>query len=101
MNHHMFSSIGAWYYWGLAGMRILSPGFKAVLIKPWIPENLPRFAAWHNTPVGRLSFGWDQDSVMLEVPQNMKAFVQMGGKKQVVAPGKHVFQRKEFLVSDS
>ena len=38
--HDMMGHIIAWYYNGLAGIKPLEPGFKKVLIKPYLPESM-------------------------------------------------------------
>jgi alpha-L-rhamnosidase len=39
-DHHYFSSIGTWFYQGLAGIRPAAPGYRSVSIIPHIPSNL-------------------------------------------------------------
>ena len=38
--HDMMGHIVEWYYNGLAGIKPLEPGFKKVLIKPYLPESM-------------------------------------------------------------
>lgn len=38
--HDMMGHIIEWYYNGLAGIKPLEPGFKKVLIKPYLPESM-------------------------------------------------------------
>lgn len=38
--HDMMGHIIEWYYNGLAGIKPLDPGFKKVLIKPYLPESM-------------------------------------------------------------
>ena len=38
--HVMMGHIIEWYYNGLAGIKPLEPGFKKVLIKPYLPESM-------------------------------------------------------------
>lgn len=38
--HDMMGHIVEWYYNGIAGIQPLEPGFKKVLIKPYLPESM-------------------------------------------------------------
>ena len=40
-NHPMYGSISAWFYKYLAGISAEAPGFAAVKIQPYLPEELP------------------------------------------------------------
>ncbi len=91
MNHHMFSSIGAWYYEALAGIRALAPGFAEVRIAPYIPQNLPAFSAWHLTPHGRLSVDWQNDELTVEIPDGMAATLCLNGEEHALSAGTHRF----------
>lgn len=80
-NHHMFSEIGAWYFKALAGFNIdeEAPGFRHVRLTPHIPEDISRFNAWHDTPLGRLALSWDEDWLRVTLPQGMTASLAYGG----------------------
>ena len=96
MNHHMFSSIGAWYYQALAGMRALEPGFAKVLLAPYIPQDLPQFSAWHQTPRGKLLLEWDEARVTVEIPAGVAATVRAQKAQWDVGAGRHSFSRRDF-----
>ena len=38
-DHHYFSSIGTWFYQGLAGIKPAAPGYRAVQVIPHVPSN--------------------------------------------------------------
>ena len=94
MNHHLFSSVGAWYYKALAGIQIEEPGFKKVLITPYIPEDLPSFRAWHETPLGRLAVAWDEKALKIEVPGGMKAELELNRERRILHAGRNTVERK-------
>lgn len=54
-NHMMFGEIGGWLYKGLGGIYPDSkfPGFKHIILKPYIPKELKQFEATHNSPYGK------------------------------------------------
>lgn len=61
-NHMMFGEIGGWLYKGLGGIYPDSkfPGFKHIILKPYIPKELKQFEATHNSPYGKIYSGWSQ-----------------------------------------
>jgi alpha-L-rhamnosidase len=81
-DHHYFSSIGTWFYQGLAGITPAAPGYRSVLIIPHVPGNsgassvpgsvadeltgtkspLDRVSASIRTPRGLVSSGWRHTS---------------------------------------
>ena len=74
-NHHMFSEIGAWFYKALAGIRIAEAGFGKVDILPHIPEEIRTFSAWHETPFGKITVGWNEKELTVTVPEGVKAHI--------------------------
>ncbi len=73
MNHHMYSSIGANFYADLAGIEVLVAGYENVVISPYIPEDLPDFKAWRETPYGKLCVGWKDGTLTISVPHGCQA----------------------------
>ena len=52
-NHHMFGSIGQWFYEGLAGMKPIKPGYAEIEFKPLIAEDAklnPASASYDSRP---------------------------------------------------
>lgn len=75
-NHHMYSSIGAWFYTGIAGIRIQAAGYKKVCIHPHVPKGMSFFRAWRETPLGRLEVLWQDDLLTITAPENMIVKIQ-------------------------
>lgn len=77
-NHHMFSEIGAWFYKALSGITIddQHPGFEHLYLSPHIPNEINRFTAWHVTPKGRLEISWNNDSLLILLPEGCSATVK-------------------------
>lgn len=71
LNHHMFSPIGAWFYKGIAGIRIEEAGYKKVRVAPHVPKDMHSFKAWHNTPLGRLEVLWKDGKLTVTAPAAM------------------------------
>lgn len=74
-NHHMFGTISEWFYKHILGIKILSPGFEQIEIRPCF-DGLSFAEGWHKTPHGTIKIRWDKNEseVMytVEVPVNIK-----------------------------
>lgn len=57
-NHPMYGSISAWFYKYLAGISAEAPGFAAVKIQPYLPEELPFVRCSLETCAGRIGSSW-------------------------------------------
>ena len=71
LNHHMFSPISAWFYKGIAGIRIEEAGYKKVRIAPHVADGMRYFKAWHETPLGRLEVLWQDGRLTVTAPAAM------------------------------
>jgi alpha-L-rhamnosidase len=65
------AAIDEWFYWGLAGIRPdeSAPGYEKIIIKPYLPEDLPWAKASVKTVRGEVQSSWSQaeSAVTLEV----------------------------------
>lgn len=52
--HDMMGHIIEWYYNGIAGIRILEPGFKKIRIDPYMPESVNEFTCTYESPYGQI-----------------------------------------------
>lgn len=79
-NHHMFSSIGDWFYKGIAGIHLdeQSPGFRHVFLRPHIPAGCGAFSARHQTPFGELKVEWNGRALIVTLPEETSATVDCG-----------------------
>ena len=82
-NHIMFGDISTWFYKYLAGIRPDpdQPGFKHVLIRPYLAEGLEWVQAEHIGPYGPIRSAWQHQgsSFHLEVslPANTTGWVYL------------------------
>lgn len=78
-NHMMFGEIGGWFYKGLGGIYPDAeyPGFKHIILKPYIPKDLKQFAATYYSSYGKIYSGWKQTDGKIKytviVPPNTTA----------------------------
>ena len=62
-NHHMFGSIGGWFYKHVAGIKALDPGFSRIQIRPNLLRH-QNFTARISTPRGYVSLNYRKQEVM-------------------------------------
>jgi alpha-L-rhamnosidase len=106
-NHIMFGSIDAWFYRVLAGINhdLFSPGFRRVIIKPYIQEDLNYVSASVKTIRGLVSSSWrkEQNTLVVEVilPVNSEGEVNLpllGLKDPVIKEsGREIFKNSSYL----
>lgn len=53
-NHIMFGDLSAWAFEYLAGIKVTSPGFEKVEIKPYLPKGVESFSATYASPKGEI-----------------------------------------------
>jgi alpha-L-rhamnosidase len=82
-NHVFTGSIDAWFYKGLAGIRLdeNNPAFKNIIIKPYIPKDLSHAKAKVETIAGTVASGWIKQKQHLildiSIPFNSTATVYL------------------------
>ncbi len=52
--HDMMGHIIEWYYNGIAGIKPLAPGFKEILIKPYLPDSMNYMCCNYNSVSGKI-----------------------------------------------
>lgn len=52
--HDMMGHIVEWYYNGIAGIRLLKPGFEKICICPYLPESINEFACSYESVRGTI-----------------------------------------------
>ena len=84
LNHApLGAAIDEWFYWGLAGIRpdAAEPGFRKIIFKPYLPEDLDSASASIETSYGTVSSSWKQKDgsaeLTLKVPANCYAEVHI------------------------
>lgn len=106
-NHIMFGSVDAWFYKVLAGINVDSagPGFRRIIIKPYIVGDLKYVSASVKTIRGMVSSSWarDENSLVLNVtlPVNTQAKVslpRMGlGSVIIKESGKIIWKDSSYI----
>ena len=67
--HDMMGHLAEWYYNGIAGIRVLEPGFKKVLIKPYLPDSMNEMLCSYRSVNGeiRISMKRQDQQILLNV----------------------------------
>jgi hypothetical protein len=56
----MLGHIAAWYFYGMAGIRPLAPGFSRVLIRPWLPKECSHLTCTYHSIAGSITVMMDR-----------------------------------------
>lgn len=93
LNHHMYSSIGDWFYKGIAGIHPDEdqPGFRRVCLCPHIPEGVNFFRAEHKTPLGLLSVEWKDSKLTVSLPEGAATTLTWKNAQLSLTAGVHTF----------
>ena len=94
--HNCYNGIGSWFYQALAGINPdeSAPGYRNVIIRPQVIDDITWVKASKDTPYGRLEVRWETsgNDFMLEVkiPVGSTATVFMpDGSEHTLCSGKH------------
>ncbi len=94
-SHTAFSSIGAWFVYGLAGIKP-DRGYKTFTIKPFFAEELSHVDVKLNTEYGDICVKWKREdnhiSLDVKVPFNTVAKLILGEKQAELNCGEHHFE---------
>lgn len=87
-NHIMFGAIGGWFYSGLGGILTdpKSPGFKHIILKPNLVEDLDHFEAKFQSPQGEIISRWETNAngtlkYEVQIPNNSTATLYLDADK--------------------
>jgi alpha-L-rhamnosidase len=92
LDHHMFGSIGQWFYEDLAGVEPLRPGYEEIEFRPTVPSrglNAVDFAL--RTVRGRVATSWrrsgDRFTLTATVPAGARGVVRLPSGDATAPPG--------------
>ncbi|KAF1299070.1 alpha-L-rhamnosidase [Enterococcus sp. JM4C] len=57
-NHYAFGSVGKFYYQYILGIQPLEPGYRKILIKPFIDPRIGEVAGQFNSRAGEIKSAW-------------------------------------------
>ncbi|MBI5916381.1 MAG: glycoside hydrolase family 78 protein [Bacteroidetes bacterium] len=82
-NHYAYGAIGDWMYRTIAGINTdeNAPGYKRMVIKPYLGEGLTEASAEYLTPYGKVKSHWQTTGghtrMEVEIPPNTSAVVHL------------------------
>jgi alpha-L-rhamnosidase len=80
-NHYAYGAVGNWLYTSVAGINIDEklPGYKHIVIKPFLTRDLQYAKAWHHSVYGEVLSHWENRdqkvTLHIKVPANTSAKV--------------------------
>ena len=84
-NHCSLGCVGEWLFKSIAGIKAIEPGFKKVMIQPFIPNGLTFINALLKTIYGSIIVEWriNGNNLLLNVtvPFNTEAIIVLPSKK--------------------
>jgi len=96
-SHTAFTSIGAWYLYGLSGIKPHG-GYKTFTVKPFITEELSFVDTKLTTEYGDICVKWEKSEgsfkLNVNVPFNTSATLILKDKKIILDSGRHIFDLK-------
>ena len=96
-SHTAFTSIGAWYVYGLAGIQP-DRGYQTFTVKPFLAESLSYVDASQDTEYGKICVRWKRTgkriSLDISVPFNTTATLVIGEEIRKLSCGEHHFSLK-------
>lgn len=99
-SHTAFSSIGAWYMYGLAGIKP-EGGYKTFTVKPFFAKELSHVNAKLITEYGEICVKWQKEdrqiNLDVKVPFNTTAKLILGEKQTELTCGEHRFELTESI----
>jgi len=96
-NHYAYGAVGNWLYQYVAGIRLLSPGYRRILIKPVIGGGLTWAKASYKCAYGEILSSWKVKNgilkMMVTIPEGTTAAIVVPGKKEIaVGPGHYIYR---------
>jgi len=102
-NHYAYGAIGDWMYTVSAGLDAKSPGYKKLLIKPYISDKITYAKASFESLYGTAASGWERKDgkiiVKVVIPVNTTALILLPEEDpaKISESGLAVVGNKKFL----
>lgn len=92
-NHHMFSTVDAFAFSSLTGLRADSAraGFESFTLRPYFPSGINAFKAYFELGCGKVTVERDGSKFKVGVPRGVTASIELGGEIKSLAAGENVF----------
>ena len=90
-SHYTYGSVGQWMFENIGGIKSVKPGYKEIIIRPYITNQLTWAKTSYDSIRGRISVDWKRSgqkvTLKVSVPTNVKATIFVPGKEEPVKVG--------------
>ena len=87
--HDMMGHIMEWFYNGIAGIRPIEPGFKKVLVEPYLPKNLDSFECKYESVNGSIFVNMKRVGDKVELKVSADEAIELEVSKKELEQGTH------------
>lgn len=98
-NHPMYGAVSLWFYKYLAGVRPMEPGWKTLLVAPYIPEHLSYVQTQIETVRGMVSVKWCKRfgklTLQVGIPFGSRGVISFAGRETMVGSGYYTFEQEQ------
>lgn len=87
-NHYAYGSIFDWMFENCAGIKVVKPGYKQIIIEPKVDKRLGFVNCYYDSKFGRIVSNWmikdNNISFEIIVPKGIKAKIILPNKKRIM-----------------
>lgn len=91
LNHYSYGAIGDWMYRKVAGINPIEPGYKKIMIKPYLTQSMTEVSAELETMYGTIKSHWScrdgRIDVDVVIPPNTTALICLPEMDQEIHVG--------------
>ncbi len=102
-NHPAFGSVGDWIVRNIGGINQLEPGFKKIMIKPFIDKRLGHALTSYGSAYGTIVSEWmvegNKAKMKVEIPANTSAQIYVSSNGKCTTSTSSEAKMKEFMAS--
>lgn len=66
-NHYAFGAVGQWMYQNIAGIRLDTPGFRSIVIRPLPSESVSKAEGRYESPYGPIESRWKVENGLFDI----------------------------------
>ena len=100
-SHYTYGSVGQWMFENIGGIKSVKPGYKEIVIRPYITGQLTWAKTSYDSIHGLIAVDWKRKgqkvTLKVSVPANVKAVIHVPKKKEPVEVGSGVYTFKSEI----
>ena len=90
-SHYTYGAVGQWMFDNIGGIKSVKPGYREIVIKPYITDKLTWARTSYDSIHGKIVVDWKRKgqkvTLKVSIPTNVKARIHMPGKDELVEVG--------------